>query len=434
MVKNGQTVQIFDGRKSIDLSTISSWEEAGFITGGGTAGLTLAQAYHSVGFLKRCVDLRARQLSDMPYDVMKGSSVVWSSDQERPAMFAWLDLPGFLFRAGASLVLEGQAFGLVAKENGRPYALRYWLPASTEVVYGNNEPATYVRRTSAGKSVPYDPEDVVHIAGLSPYSEVAAGVGDAASALSAAVVLDEITKFQSGNLQSGLVNRALITTKGEPPPEPERSRLKRFIKDYLKGSADPEIIGGDIDVKVVGSNLSDLSENHISEGAMRQIATGCGVPHSLVMSDASNFATAAQDAVNFAVYTVVPDARLFQEELNRKLFSRYGLAIQFRPERLEALQTAQLQQASAAMALTGGEAILSVDEAREIVGKGPQTNAAASADVRRWRQVAERKGRLKSLDFRPDALTSDQAGAIRTRLADDAFGLDEVFRPPFASF
>jgi phage portal protein BeeE len=187
----------------------------------------------------------------------------------------------------------------------------------------------------------------------------------------------------------------------------------------------------------VGSDLSDLHSDVITRDAREAIASSLGVPHSLVMSNAANYATAKSDQLAFMANTVVPQARLLAHAINHQLLMPLGYHLQFEPHKTEVMQQSELEKAQAIALVVGGP-VLSVDEGRELLGYEPmgetQVQEVADTkmvDIQRWRTKISRKGR--DAKFSPDHLSDFEADVIRERLA-SGFDLDEVFKAPFTDF
>jgi hypothetical protein len=98
---------------------------------------------------------------------------------------------------------------------------------------------------------------------------------------------------------------------------------------------------------VIGSGIDELSNNTLTMEKREDIATALGVPHSLVLSNAANFATAEADRLNFYETTILPEATLIAESLNRQLFHPLGLNFTFKPSEMSIYQEDEEQRAVA---------------------------------------------------------------------------------------
>tara|TARA_S200002703_G_scaffold145498_1_gene139894 strand:- start:709 stop:1260 length:552 start_codon:yes stop_codon:yes gene_type:complete len=99
------------------------------------------------------------------------------------------------------------------------------------------------------------------------------------------------------------------------------------------------------------------------------------------MSNAANFATAKQDDVSFYTKTIIPQANRIAMKLNRSIFAQTGYRISFEPQRLETLQRHEVEKATSLSQLTGGAPILTVNEARAMLGFDPIDGSAEQAVI-----------------------------------------------------
>jgi hypothetical protein len=95
----------------------------------------------------------------------------------------------------------------------------------------------------------------------------------------------------------------------------------------------------------VGDGISDLENKDLTESAREAIATGLGIPHSILFSNASNYATSQQDFRNFYNLTINPLAGWIADCINDQLLTRAGLRLEFHPEELEYFQDDELAEA-----------------------------------------------------------------------------------------
>ncbi len=287
------------------------------------------------------------------------------------------------------------------------------------------------------------PEDMLSFYAPDAYVEQGPGAPDGVAAILHAQVLHDLTGYTSENLRSGLVKKLIMVAEGRPPEPDERERVESWLTRWIfgRGKTQVKVMGGNLRPELIGSDLSDLTDTDIAEAHQRALATALGVPHSLVMSDAANFATAKADQLNFITTTLSHEAGVIASALNKQVFDPLGLNFRFELERTEAVQSAENEKAMGQVALfTGG--ILTRDEVRQTLGYDPlgedeepapreEVDDAKSLDLDRWRRKVESKGR--DVKFSPDALTTTEAGVIRERLK-SGYPLEEAFAPPFSDF
>ena len=452
--------------------TDAEWD---FILGNANDGtkedISIRAAYTKEGFTKRCVDVRARTLAGMPFSIMQGGSVLYTHEDDIP--WDWFDPFGMLYRIEGALSLTAAAymfkegrhldgvFGAPEKIDGLK-----WLNPTTVIPnlepgpYGPDEHGdfTHFKREVNGRTFYVPRELILSVFTPDPFTEQGAGAADGDAARLYSQILTDLNQFSSDQLRSGLVRKTVFVAEANArqPDEHQMKRWRQYIKRFLLGptGTPPEVMQG-LDTKEIGASLADLHSNELSEQAQKAIATSFGVPHSLVMSDAANYATAQADRINFYETTVIPQAMLIQREMNRQLFSAMGLRMQFEPSKLEAFQRAELEKAQAVFQLVGGP-VLTREEGRAMLGyaenpegefvtpmaavpqkeeKGDEEEAEMDVDakkeLRNWRKVIEKHGR--GATFKCHALKGYEEEEVRERLI-AGLGLDEVFRPPFSGF
>ena len=269
--------------------------------------LSPAEAYAKVGWYKRCIDVRSRAVASLPWAIYteRGDDPVWTDETERPDALAWLRLRDALFTAEVSAILFGAAYALKERQGRKPTGLYWYNAATISPKYSGAEIAYLERRAIAadGKTITerLNPADVLQVYVPDAMREVGPGSSDAAAALMSAQVLYDLDSYTSENLRSGLVKRTVFTAEGRRPPEEEARRVESWLTRFImgRGKTDVKVMSGNVKAVEIGSNLADLGHKELSEQHREQIATALGVPHSLVMSNAANFATAQADQMAF---------------------------------------------------------------------------------------------------------------------------------------
>ena len=422
-------------------------------------------AWTDEGWTRRCVDVRAKALAAMPFVIHKGGmdNIIWSAGEEAPEELAWLDLFDYLYRAEAALALVGAAYamkegsfnrdGVLTKADGlswiNPTSIK---PNFEEGEYGPDARGNfrYYERSANQRKFQIPRSRVVGTFQPSPFVEQGFGVADAHATRMHSQILHDLAEYTSGQLRSGLVKKTVWVADKDArqPDELTVKRWQRWVRRNILGTKptpdDPMVMQG-LSAQEVGSDLSDLHSDLITRDAREAIASALGVPHSLVMSNAANYATAKSDQLAFMANTVVPQARLVAHALNSQLLMPLGYHLEFEPHKTEVMQQSELEKAQA-IAIAVGAPVLSVNEGRELLGyeplpgqdfvaEQPQTVRSAddtkALDIQRWKTKIANKGR--EAKFSPDSLTDYEADIIRERLA-TGMDLEEVFRPPFVGF
>jgi hypothetical protein len=460
--------------KGLSLTDPRGWDGLNTTSlSGDIPGLSVHGAFTNEAWTRRCVQVRANGLASMPFSVFKTGTedVVWTHEDKAPDDLSFLDLFGFSFRASAALALKG--FFTAQKEGRfRRSDLRMtdvtglmWLNPNTmkpEMERGEYGPGAdgrfrYWVRTIDGTRKHIPTEWVIAGFSPSPFVEQGYGSSEGEATKLHSQILTDLASFTSDQLRSGLPRKTVWVASQDAPKNPSEETIKGlelWISKFMRGvkGTPPKIMQG-LETKEIGSSLSDLHSKEITEDAREAIATGYGVPHSLVLSNAANFATANQDVLNFFNTTVIPDARIVQRVLNTQLLNDKGYTLYFEPKKLEAFQQAELQTAEKVSVLTGNRAVLSRRQAGEMLGitylpadleeldridraketqQTQQPMRNVDSDIVAWRRKVNRKGR--DVDFSPDYLTEYEESVIRERLANKHISVQDCFEKPFVGF
>ena len=432
-----------------------------------------AAYFRAVPWLYRGVTIRAQAVSSMPFAIYRDKA-------EFDASANWKNKVGFLpnprrlfWLLEACLTLSPAAY-LFSDNLGRTRKLlRYIIPSSVTPVIDPLAGLTVFKRTVSGEMREFAPGmDIVYFWQPDPTVEQGAGPGKsspARAALAAAGVLANIDEFISGYFAHGAVKATVLGVKGAPSRQ-EVEKLESWWKQFVGGVKNAwggKVINSDaITPTVIGEGLESLGNNTLTNERREDIATALGVPHSLLFSNASNFATAQQDDLHFYNKTIVPECELIADTLNEQVFGPLGLRLAFQPETLDAFQEDTQQQAAALAQLTGAGIPLLMaadlvgieltDEQRSELEKAqvekeqrakegqeqlrgggqpaaPSGNDApqetpAGADARRWMTKAVKavkRGEAASVPFESDAIPESEQRRIRAGLA-AAVTVDDV--------
>ena len=117
---------------------------------------------------------------------------------------------------------------------------------------------------------------------------------------------------------------------------------------------------------VIGDGIDGLQNNELTREKREDIATALGIPHTLLFSDAANYATAEQDDFHFYDKTIVPECEFIQWILNEQVFKPLGLRLEFKPETLDVFQKDEKERSESLGFLVQGG--FPVDLAARILG------------------------------------------------------------------
>lgn len=446
--------------------------------GGEVADASTRQIFEAVGYFKRCVTIRARSAASVPYEIRNQRDDIIASDtmQARDGLQFLNDLQMLVYCIELSKVLEGGSYTLIEQDRGAVTGLFPMSPTTIKSVKTSQGivafDRTLVDQNGKTTTIRYPVEDVLHVFEVSPYVEMGAAASDAYAARDAGSVLYYLTDFLAKHAQRGLIKGTLLTVdvgEDEALDEKERAALKtswrRLMRMFRREPDEVDVISADVKPITVGEGVKELSNSELSKEQQETIATSFGVPHSLVMSNAANYATANIDQTNFYTTTVLPSLDLIVTAINRQLLRRFGFTMYLLPKKLEVFQRYELEKAASLRALTDAP-VMTVNEARAMldleeidderfntIATSSQMSSSTSddlavqrtfaksqeellsiayeRDIKNWKRRVSRRG--VDVVFKPDFLPQSYADVITERLK-AGFTTDDAFRPPFTRY
>jgi len=115
-----------------------------------------------------------------------------------------------------------------------------------------------------------------------------------------------------------------------------------------------EVVNAAIKPVVIGDGVGDLGNVPLTEEKRQDVGTALGIPLSLLLANAANYATAQADRRNFYELTIIPEADLVARTINEQLLTPLGLSLVFRPEAMTIFQEDESARAQAFASYTGG--------------------------------------------------------------------------------
>ena len=344
--------QLFDGSKSISLDSLSAWADLGESLPWATAGTSThspLRLYATVAYLYRCIEVRSNALLAMPWSIYRGNTELVRHDVDEwpKELAAYQGLEELLWQTEAALCLTSEAFWYKRRSRLGPIAIRWLDPSTMSPVWGVDAITAFKRQVGNATSE-LSPEDIVYTR-LAGISETTPRTAPAAAAMSAAGVLYNVNEFAAAFFKRGAIKATLLTVEGNPP-QAERERLKAWWQRFFTGinkAFAAEVVSAAVTPVVVGEGLSELTNTELTATEREEIATALGVPHSLVMSNAANFATAEADRLTFYDMTVVPEANSIARQVNAQLFAPAGMRFEWHPQELTIYQADENERAAA---------------------------------------------------------------------------------------
>lgn len=349
--------------------------------------LPIEEAYEKVGWFRRGVDIRAETARSFPFDVFQNGEIAFTEaalQWESAERLQEVDIPDalnifpLLGQAVVDLDLHG-AFYAVFESNrfNRNRAWRRLYPPSIRPQYDETTGALagFERRLKSGALFHFAPDDLLYVWMPNPRSEIGPGRGGAYPALQSATSLHHIGKFQGAFFDHGAITPTIVTIQGyeHAPPDEQKAikgRLQRLMAG-IKHAFEIIAVGGDVQVAHLMQPLREMAMQELTQTLREGIATALGIPHSLLMSNAANFATATQDDLNFYDKTIIPLVVYIQAQLNERLFRPAGYRLHFQKSRLEVYQQLEVSKVDKVSTMYRDRAI-DTAEYRALMGLPPR--------------------------------------------------------------
>lgn len=364
---------LLDGAKTISVNSFP--EEAWTSLEEATSSSPVQKMYDSVGFLSRCVEIRANSLVALPWSIhkigTKGEPLWKSTEEDPPDNLDFLqDLSDLLWLTEASLCLSSRAYWYKQGNliGSKVNDLRWFMPGVMENVWDKKDGLVGFKRKLGQDILEYKPEEIVYFSLANPLHETKPRSSPVETALMDANVIFNLNAFIKHFFERGAIKATLLTVPTSATRD-QREELKSWWVRFTSGirkAWETVVISADVKPVVIGEGLKELENVNLTSEKRESIATTLGIPHSLILSNAANFATSNQDVANFYTQTIIPDAKLVAKTLNRQLLRPLGYYLKFNPEEHTVFQEDEQARASAVKSYV--EAGFKLSVAAEILG------------------------------------------------------------------
>ena len=271
----------------------------------------------------RCIDIRAKSLASIPWDVWEGDSPVEDTHPYKQLLIEVnpeMNNPDLLAATESDLNVFGQAFW--KKIGGGPSFLQRINPAMMKVISDDKGVAGF-QQTPDTTLIPrnkviffhnYDPEN--DFGGLSPLNSVKDPL--------------EVEIAANEHLKDFFDNRAMpdLIMSLETNNTNEIKRIADQWKREFSGSGKQHKtgwVGGGAEPNEIGYAPRDLALAEVREEARRQICAGFGVPPALVAAwEAANYATIREQRQSLYTEVLFPEARYMAGVINAELSPLFG--------------------------------------------------------------------------------------------------------------
>lgn len=322
----------------------------------------------------RAVDMIAGAISRMPYYIEDGSENDMTDDAT-PRYWK-----GLQYNLAASLLLFNGAYALPERNRFGVQSFRF-LPSPLVSYEVNNitNALKYFEYRNGAQSQRIMPNKIMWWWWPNLTSEVGPGSGPINAALEDIGLASSLTRFASSYFARGGFPLTILSTEGNIQ-EPEKvlswwNAMVRGARNAFKAI----LLTNKITPTVIGSNIKDTIAPELYQQAAHNVSIAFGIPLSLLLSDAANYATALGDHVRFYTETVIPLAERMFEIWNERVFEPQGLTIEVWPDDLEIMQSYQLEQAAAVVPLVGSP-VLTVKEGRQLLGYETSQDASQTQE------------------------------------------------------
>jgi len=373
--------------------------------GAESADAPVETLYREVDIFRAGVKLRAQAVSQVPFSIYKNGvdePVFNSYSTGLPP----LDIRGLTYikdiirRTEESIILTGAGYWKKVFVGNKLIDLEY-LPTTSTTTYINNGAVTeVVYRPQAGQGVgeTIKSDQLFYVFDNDPYYRIgSAGLGDANTAVRPASTKRSLEQFATNFLGRGAVRATMIKVPRSTNAD-EKRRLKSWFQRVFGGAGNAgtvEAVSSDVSFETVGDGIDDLKFQEITIENKHNIAIALRIPPSILLSNASNYAEAQQQGLNFAMYTIIPQAELISTAINIHLLEPLGYRMVIEPHKMGVMQYAELEQAKALYTLVG-QPLITREEARDTLGYTPEPELGVFRDTQLLPQLL--KSKLSSYD------------------------------------
>lgn len=391
------------------------------------------EAFSELAFAFRPVDIRAKAVMGMPFDLVRGGKDIKETPDGKRIVSL---LAPKLYQIEAALCIYAAAYLLKDINPSNVPQPRWVAPESIAPNFSASTGLVDFTRTYTdenGNSItrPVALDEIIYIWQPIINADIGPGVAPLTVALKAAGVLDSIDEQVELFFRGGMQRKhVLLIDKGALPEKKDRdaleSRWSRFIRSFRAALALP----ASINPSPIGSDINATEATSLTEQKRQDLCVALGVPYTMIQAMAANNAVSYTDWVELYDLTVLPEWAFIAPALNTQwLIPDEDCEIVVKAERLQAYQESELAKAQRLAALIpAGSYVLTQDEARKMIGKEPIKAEQITAPVAPVESVADAG---KSLPLMPQ---SDAARLDRERWQRKALNALVAGKPAGVSF
>jgi len=330
--------------------------------------------YAAVAWTFWCVNLRANNISQIPYGVY--SLELPEGDEDDDNEEEWpIDLAPLLWDVEAWLSLEAAAYVLkrMARRGDMLDRLQVLNANTMRVLKYDDDGPSIFRQQVGAKQRDFSAEQIVYFRTFSPTTDIGPGTSSGGVGQRAGTLIRNANEWAAKFFENGAIPAVFLTTEGSVPPV-EKERIQNAWEKMLKGvqkAFRTVVLEKGLVPTVIGQPIKDLAMPQLENTKREQILAAHNIPPGLAEAKTNR---AERDALQYELWTqsLIPWTRTrIQPVLNDQLFNDLGLRITFHTKRIEAVQKKEIAKAeSMAFAISGVALpayqanVMSVDEVR----------------------------------------------------------------------
>lgn len=368
-------VQIVGGVHGAKAVTISDVDEfMDYLLGQGD-GVDPQDLYKAVAWTFWCVNLRANNIAQVPYDIYPME--LEEDDEDSDNAIEWpIDLTQTLWCVEAWLCLKGAAYVLKRRKGQMLDSLQVLNANSMRVEKFNNDGPTLFRQQVGTQHKDFPADQIVYFRRFDPRNDIREGVHTGEVGQVSGALVKHANEWASAFFENGAIPAVFLTTEGAVPPK-EKNRIRDNWEKILRGvqrAFRTEVLEEGLKPTVVGMPIKDLAMPDLDKSQREQILAAHLIPPGLAEAKTNR---AERDSLQYELWTqaLVPELTVhLGPALDKQLFNPLGLRISFKPSEVEAIQREEIAKAESSAFIVNGvivpayeKNLISIDEARAVI-------------------------------------------------------------------
>ena len=409
-----------DGTQSEEIyrvKSINPWtDERPGVWAGTTDTSKQARSNRLVPSVFAGLQTRMQAMADLPFSIytIKGDKELDNSDNYKNVVEVMPYPSSFLSLAEGGLVLYGKSYWYkeTGAKTGNAKGLKYWMPSSVTLDSESAKKGEIKFRRTGDQKL-FTTDEVMYMWGLDPDVEIGPpSITPFDSAITAAEANGAITKWVADYMRRGAVKAMLLMVDGMPT-QADAERIEGWFNKFMSGVRGltwKVFNGAAVKPTIVGDGLEALKDLSINKELRYEIHQALGTRHLL---EDENYATAQARERQFYTQTIVPDARVIQQSLNEQLLHKKGFHLEFEPERLEAFQTDETEQAKSFIDLFNGlREVMSVEAAFELAAQKLDYQFSDEQKALIKKGIADKNNESKPVEVQPQTVPPEVVKAL----------------------